>query len=197
MDYQTSIILDTRRAKNGEKYPVKLRVYSSKHQIKKLYATKYDLTEKEFESIILSTKPRKEHKDKRNEILAIEARADDVCKALKRFSFLEFEKRYLQKAGDNTNVIYHYVQAIALLKSNDRISTASTYNLSLKSLLAFVKHSKGSEPKSISFDSITDDWLQKYENHMPLNLETQKIAKFMLKEKRQRITIYFRLATMA
>ena|ERR1700741_4800455 len=134
MEYVTSIILDTRRAKGKDLYPVKFRVYSTQLQLKKLYSTKYDLTKKDFASVWQTEKPRKEHKDLRNEIQAIEMRAIDVCKTLTTFSFAQFEKKYLHNTGDGANIVYQYNQIKEKLLSNNSINTASSYELSLKSI---------------------------------------------------------------
>ena len=109
MDYTTAVVLDERRPKQSGLYPVKLRVYNISQKKAKLYATKFDLSKKDFESIWLTSKPRNEHKEIRNEIQAIETRATGVCKKIESFSFVLFEKKFLQKAGDNTNIIYHYI----------------------------------------------------------------------------------------
>ena len=151
MEYITSIVLDTRRPKDKGLFPVKLRVYSSQLQIKKLYATKYDLSEKDFSSIWKSEKPRKEHREIRNELQAIEMRANDVCKTLNPFSFAQFEKKFLRNTGDGSNIIYQYNQIINRLKSNNSLSTASNYELSLKSIKGFILNTRGKEPLKIPF----------------------------------------------
>ncbi len=174
MEYQTSIVLDTRRSKSNGTYPVKLRIYSSQLQIKKLYATKYDLSEADFKSIWETQKPRNEHKETRNELQAIELRADDVCKTLNPFSFSQFEKKYLRNTGDGGNVIYQFKQIIDKLKSNNSLSTASNYELSLKSLKEFILYSKGKEPSKIPFTDVTPDWLQKYETYMVDHLKRSR-----------------------
>lgn len=176
MLYNTAIILDTRRNKKGTKlYPVKLRVYSIKHQINKHYATKYYLTKEDFKSIIETTKPRLEHKALRNEILAIDKRADEISKELKPFSFTSFEKKFLRNTGEGNNVIYHYKVAMQKLQSNNAFGTASNYELSLKSIKEFISKKKEKKSKAekeqkeilnISFSEITPDWLSNYEKYM-------------------------------
>lgn len=166
MEYITSIILDTRRTKGKDLYPVKLRVYSTQLQVKKLYSTKYDFSKKDFASIWQTEKPRKEYKELRNELQAIETRANEICKTLNPFSFTQFEKKFIRNSGDGTDVIYQYNQLKQKLISNNSINTASGYDLSLKSIKDFIKHQKGKEPTKIPFTDITPDWLQKYENYM-------------------------------
>ncbi len=174
MEYLTSIVLDTRRPKENGLYPVKLRVYSTQLQVKKLYATKYDLSKKDFKSIWETEKPRKEHKEIRNELQGVELRANDVCKNLEPFSFIQFEKKFLRNTGDGGNIIYQYNQIEYKLKSNNCYSTASNYELSLKSLKAFILHTKSKEPAKIPFADITPDWLQKYESYMITDLKRSR-----------------------
>jgi len=166
MEYSISILLDTRRPKDNGLYPIKLRVYSTGLQLKKLYATKYESSEKTFQSIWETQKPRKEHQEVRNELQAIITRANDVCKTLEPFSFTQFEKKYLRKTGDGGNIIYQYNQIINKLKSNNSYNTATNYEMSLKSLKNYILITKGKEPLKIPFADITPDWLQKYESNM-------------------------------
>jgi integrase/recombinase XerD len=70
-----SIYLDTRRKKSNGKYPVKLRVFSSYPRKQKFYPTTFEFTEKEFESIWLTARPRNEYKDIRNDIISIEKKS--------------------------------------------------------------------------------------------------------------------------
>ncbi len=174
MEYNTSIFLDLRRTKDNGLYPIKLRVYSTQLQIKKLYSTRYEMTKKEFQSIWETQKPRKENQEIRNELQAIVTRANDVCKTLQPFSFTQFEKKYLRNTGEGGNVIYQYNSVIEKLKQNNCIGTASNYDLSLKSLLNFIEYNKGKRPAKIAFAEITPEWLQKYESYMTKTLERSK-----------------------
>ncbi|HRG53358.1 MAG TPA: site-specific integrase [Bacteroidia bacterium] len=166
MEYVTSIILDTRRAKEKGVYPVKLRIYSTRLQKKKLYSTQYDFSKKDFASIFETEKPRNEYKELRNQLRGIELKADAVCKTLNPFSFFEFEKKFLRNTGEGANVIYQYEQTVKRLKSQNNLGTASNYELSLKSLLAFVQAEKGKTPVKLPFHEITPEWLKKYEDYM-------------------------------
>jgi site-specific recombinase XerD len=162
-----SLFLDTRRAKKKSgKYPVKLRVFTSAPRIQKLYNTKFEFTEKEFESIYLSKKPRTEHKEIRLQLQAIEHKAIDTAKELKPFTFEQFEKRLFRKASDGENIFYQYLQTIEHLKKQGQIGTANTYELSLKSIKEYCKHLKGKTPKDLSFYEVTPKWLQGYEKFM-------------------------------
>lgn len=165
-EYFISIYLDVRRVKSNGKYPVKLRVFTSHPRIQKLYNTKFEFTEKEFESIWQTSKPRSEHKDIRYELSAIENNANEVAKTIIPFSITDFEKIFLRNKGDGTDIIYHYKQAISKLESNGAIGNASNYSLSLKSFVNYIVHLKGKEPERIPFADINPDWLNKYETYM-------------------------------
>jgi integrase/recombinase XerD len=60
--YQISIVLDKRRRKNNDKYPVKLRVFCKSPKIQKLYPTQFEYTESEFSSIWESQRVKQEYK---------------------------------------------------------------------------------------------------------------------------------------
>lgn len=165
-NYNISIYLDTRRAKAKGLFPVKLRVYAPSYSKTKFYTTKFNLTEKDFQSTWETTKPRKEFQELRLKIQAVETKANDTAKELKVFSFEQFEKKFLGKTGQSEDVYYHYEQMIETLKANNQFGTASNYLLSMKSLKNFVSIKSGKQPKKLLFIEITKDWLQKYENHM-------------------------------
>lgn len=164
--YFISLSLDTRRAKKNGKFPVKLRVFTPTPRIQKLYPTKFEFTEKEFESIYLTTKPRTEHKETKRELQAIENKAIDTAKEINPFTFEQFEKKLFRKVGEGENVYYQYQITIDTFKKQGQIGTASTYELSLKSLKEYWLHLKGKEPKHLLFSDITVKWLNGYEKFM-------------------------------
>jgi integrase len=158
--------LDKRREKKNGKFPLKIMVYSPITQSNKRYNTIFELTEKEFESVWISSKPRNEFKDLRRKIQAIEDMANDIVSSLNQFTFEEFEKRFFRKAGDSENVFYHYFEIINHLKHNGQIGTASNYELSLKSIKEYLVYKSGKEPKNLLFLEITPKWLEGYEKFM-------------------------------
>jgi site-specific recombinase XerD len=172
--YFISIFLDCRRAKANSKYPVKLRIFTPNPRKQKLYATKFEFTEKEFQSIWTTAKPRTEHKEIRNEIRAVELKAEEVAKSILPFSLSSFEKKYLRNKGDGSNIIYQYNEAVKKLKSNNSLSTASNYELALKSFIEFLKTKKGKAHTNLTFADVTPDWLQKYENFMINDLKRSR-----------------------
>ncbi|WP_438710707.1 hypothetical protein ACSTS3_18495 [Aquimarina muelleri] len=96
-EYSISISLDKRRAKANGKFPLRLRVFVSNPRKQKLYPTTFDFTEKEFKSIWETTKPRKEHKDVKLRLQAIENKANEVASKIVPFSFSQFEKNYIER----------------------------------------------------------------------------------------------------
>ena len=174
-----SIYLDTRRAKSDNKYPVKVRVFTTSPRKQKLYPTKFDFTEKEFDSIWNTAKPRSEHKENRSELLAVETLALETAKNIKPFNFEQFEKKLFRGKGEGQNVFYQFSETIKRLNANNQLGTASNYDLSLKSLKLFILHLKGKEItdkdeletalagiKKFDFNDITPAWLNKYEAYM-------------------------------
>jgi integrase/recombinase XerD len=161
-----SIFLDQRRKKSNGKFPVKLRVFNPNPRGQKLYATEYDYTEKEFESIWNTSKPRLEHKQARLELQAIETKAESVVKDLGHFSFPQFEKKLYRAEGVGADAYYHYKLIIEKLTKNERIGNASNFSSSLKSIKGFVKHKTKKETTSLPFSSITPDWLEEYQKFM-------------------------------
>jgi integrase/recombinase XerD len=161
-----SIFLDTRRAKANGLFPVKLRVYLPQLGKKKLYPTVFDMSEQEFASVWMTTKPRKDYQEQRRKMSAVENHAIEVSEQLKVFSFEEFEKRLFQKSGSREDVVCHYQEIIEKLRENDQFGSANSYRLSLKSLLAFAQHRSGRKATKLLFGEITKDWLVKYEYYM-------------------------------
>jgi site-specific recombinase XerD len=164
--YFISIYLDTRRAKLNNKFPVKLRVFTKVPRKQKLYPTIFEYTEKEFNSIWNTTKPRREYIELREELLAIQSRAISIAKELDFFSFEQFEKKLIRNTSDGTNIEYLYNQKINELNKLERIGSASSYECSKKSLQKFVEKTTNQSFRSLTLNDITTEWLSSYEYFM-------------------------------
>jgi integrase/recombinase XerD len=164
--YYISYFLDTRRAKKSGKFPLKLRAFTSTPRKQKLYPTVFEFSEKEFESIWLTTKPRTEYKEVRRQMQAVENKAIDAAKELIPFTFEQFEKKLFRKDGDGTNIFYQYETTIKYLKAQGQIGTASTYELSLKSIKEYLTTLNTKEQSALSFIEVTPKWLNGYEKFM-------------------------------
>jgi integrase/recombinase XerD len=160
--YFISIYLDKRRVKQNNKYPVRLRVFTPHPRRQKLYTTSYEFTPAEYKAIWEVEKPRKiEHRAIKQKLQALEVKAYEVANQLSIFSFEEFDRiLYGGRGAELLDVNYYYEKAIAQYQQNDKLGTASNYDLSLKSLLIF--HGK----ERLAFHTITPQWLRDYEKFM-------------------------------
>ena len=119
-DYSISIYLDKRRAKKNGKYPVKLRVFTSSPRKQKLYPTKYEFTEAEFEGVWI--KQLKSFKAERLSLQAIDKQEEEVDKTIKPFILAEFESRLFGSTSKNSNDVNSYYQkAIDKYNKNQQI----------------------------------------------------------------------------
>lgn len=161
-DYVISLFLDTRRQKKQSKlYPVKLRVFCSQTRKAKLYSTKFEFeSEKLFESVYKTEKPRKIHEEQRLEMQAVINTSNEAAKSLSTFTFEGFEKAMKITGKGRNDVFLFYEQAINEYRKEGRIGTASNYDLSAKSLKLF------SKKETLNFAEVTPKWLKAYENHM-------------------------------
>lgn len=150
-----SITLDTRREKKNGKYPVKLCI--NHITTAKYYRTNIDLTKAEFDSLSAKRLSRSSILV-RNELHTLHARAIEIIQTLKPFSFDTFEKRFARRSKQKGSLLSLYQQQIDELTRQDRLGTASSYQCSIKSLLAF--------KDKLSLESITVDFLRAYEQWM-------------------------------
>lgn len=165
-DYSISVYLDTRREKKDGTFPVKLRVFNSNIRKQKLYSTPYSFTQKEFDSIWNTQKPKKEFKDLQLEIQALENRSNNVAKELQVFTFEQFERKLKRKKGDGVKVLYHYNQKIADLKKQKRFSTADSYKYSQNAISEYIRDCFSQSFHTLSFFNIDQDWLLGFEDFM-------------------------------
>tara|TARA_B110000046_G_scaffold177699_1_gene204828 strand:- start:1776 stop:3008 length:1233 start_codon:yes stop_codon:yes gene_type:complete len=160
-DYQISIYLDTRRAKSNGLYPVKLRVYETSTKKRKLYPTKFEFSESDFASIWNTTKPKGEFKARRLELQSLETHANSVAESIETFSFEALERRLFRNKGDGVKLNYHYDKINEALTKSGRLGSASSYDLSRKSLIGFYP-----KFKDLTFSDVTVKFLNDYESYM-------------------------------
>lgn len=164
--YSISLYLDTRREKENNKYPLKLRVYANQLGKQNLYPTKFEFSKEEFENIWESKKTRENYKQSKLKLQAIENRANEVAELIVPFSFDKFEKKLYLKAGQGEDVFFQYQSIINVNKKLGRIGNANIYELSMNSLKNFLEFSTGKEQSKLRFTEITPFWLNSYENYM-------------------------------
>jgi integrase/recombinase XerD len=161
-----SIYLDKRRSKANGKFPVKLRLFVNSPRIQKLYPTDYEFSEKEFDSIWNTSRPRAEFKDARNQLKAIEVEATSIATKIVPFNLEMFERSSKRQSVDGSNLENSFRLKIESLKKRGQISTASVYELSHRSLLEFHTSRKQSRGRKLSFGDINADWLKDYEYYL-------------------------------
>jgi len=167
-----NLYLDTRRKKENRSFPIKIRVYDGTTKKARLYTTDFDLIEKDYNRIFFPDKGqrfRKEETEIREDLEGLKNYYSDKIKSLKIFTFEAFEKSIEIKSGDLSDAFYHYDAYIKQLKDSDRIGTASSYELSMKSLKSYLKAKKGKEPIKLLFQDITVKFLNDYETWMTTN----------------------------
>ncbi len=153
-------ILDTRRPKINGLYPVKVQVIHKR--VQKYYSTGKELTEKDWKK--LPETRAAELSKVRN---SIKNSYDIVLKNIEElaykgeFTFDALNLRLGKATGDTVNTALK--AKIALLKTEERIGTMLYYDGVLKGIEMFAG-------TKIEFESITIEWLRRYE-------------KFMLKDK--------------
>ncbi|MBK8343511.1 MAG: hypothetical protein IPL12_09505 [Bacteroidetes bacterium] len=131
-----SIYLDTCRAKETGKFPVKLRVFTSNPETKTL-PTKFEMSKADFHSIWETTKPRSEYKKTRLALQEVETKANKTAEDLNIFTFEQFEKKLYRKTAPGQICFFSMQIAIDRLKENKQIGTASNYDLASKSIKEF------------------------------------------------------------
>jgi len=155
----TVLIQDTRREKKNKTYPIKLRVTYQRKQV--YYPTRFDLTEDDFKKLF-TPKPREEYKKILLELTSIENKAKGIIDELKdSFNWKAFDAKFLKKQSEWDSVFSSFQDCIDTLKKEGRIGTALSYENSLNSLKTYTEGSK-----RLSFEDITADFLNNYENWM-------------------------------
>ena len=161
-----SIFFDTRRQKSNGTYPVKLRVFTStpKRQ-QKLYPTRFEFTEDEFQAIWESERPRGTNRELREELQAVEAHAREVSHQIHPFTFEGFERKLFQRVGEGANVCFQYEKRIQELHQAGQIKSKQLHESTLKTFDEFTR-SKKQKLQGLNLNAITADWLNDYEKFM-------------------------------
>ncbi|HQW11543.1 MAG TPA: site-specific integrase [Saprospiraceae bacterium] len=165
-----SIVLDRRSPLKDGTFPVKLRVFVSFPRTQKMYSTKFAVTEADFKSIWLTTKPRSDSKEQRKKWAALEAKANEVAGKLPIFTIDDFERLMFNRTTNkDLDVNFYFEKIIDKWNSTGNISTANGYLNSLNCLLRFHAHS------NINFKDITPRYLERLETHC-VEVEQKSIA---------------------
>jgi integrase/recombinase XerD len=149
-------MLDDRKANKKGSFPVKIRV--TYKRIRKYYSTGKDLTFEEWK--VLPTGKSRALKDTResieNSFSLVRLNVETIAEK-GGFSFDTLNVRLGRATGDTVNSALK--ARIENLKSEEKISTMQLSEYLLKSLEIFSN-------RDIDFETITVDWLKKYERHL-------------------------------
>lgn len=185
------LILDKRFAKKEGLFPVKLRITFRRES--KYYPTGQDMTEedfvrqrdcellrakkyigtKEYAQLSLISKKLNKHLEE----------ASLIISQMRVFSFDLFEGRGKQPTYDLDDVFVAMENKISLLKSEERIGTAITYENALTSLKKFYSR------KKLSLGSVNVRFLREYEKWMISNGNTLTTVGFYLRNLRAVVNI--------
>jgi integrase/recombinase XerD len=160
-------VLDTRKAKNSGKFPIKLRVTYQRER--SYYSLWFDLTKEDYHRMMNPASiPEKAKAKYKKELQAIKTACDKelvkaigICEQMSDFNIILFEKRYLGVKKETVSLVDYYHEEIANKKARGNISTASNYESSLKSLQSFYKN--------INFKVVTPSFLNDYEHWLLKN----------------------------
>ncbi|TKT94167.1 site-specific integrase [Dyadobacter frigoris] len=150
------VVLDDRREKSDGTFPLKLRVtYDRK---RKYINIGIDLSKEDFNKI--NTSKLNHLKDAKVKIKLLETKAENIYKGMTDFSITAFETLLLEKPEEiKPSDVYSLLSKyISQLKSEDRHSTASSYECALNSLKKF--------KTKLNFEEITPEFLNAYERFM-------------------------------
>ncbi|MDD3772159.1 MAG: site-specific integrase [Weeksellaceae bacterium] len=161
-----SIYLDTRREKANGKFPVKLRVFVNNPRKQKFYPTKYDFSQNEFDKIFNSKKLNQQNKDIKMDLLALESKAHKIASKIDPFDFDSFENVMFNYSGNLDNAFMIYNDIVKDLRETDRVGSAESYELSMKSIKVFIGAIFPQYKGVLGFRYVTPQFLHKYEKYM-------------------------------
>lgn len=152
---KTSIILDTRRALQDGTFPIKLRITYNRTQ--KYYPTQFSASKADFDKYMARV-PKGKEKQIRMALDSIEQKANSVIAELELFDFDQFQRKFYKNEQLRVDVYAYFDVAINEYKENGQIGTASNYQCSKNSLMAFKDR--------LAFWEITPEFLRAYERKL-------------------------------
>ena len=113
------VVLDKRRIKRNGKFPLKLRVYTSKPRVQKLYPIEMEFTEQEFEQL-QQAKPGDHWNAQRLNLQLTEWTAKKIAAEIAPFDFEVFEKRFFYKTHQTPDVVAYFQKEVNLLEESNK-----------------------------------------------------------------------------
>jgi integrase len=168
MKVTTAIILETRKPGENNTYPVKLRVTYNRNCKYYILRNKTNdsiyLTKSDFEKV-MGERPREDFKKLSHVLKAHEEKAINDIESLPVFTFEKFERKYFDKSENSIDIISALQKKANLLKSEGRISTAMSYECSIKSIKKFTEKDKLEfERADVHFFNQYEKWMLKKNN---------------------------------
>jgi len=158
-----STVLDTRRPKEGDRYPVKVRITFNRQQ--KYYSTGKNLTADEW-AILPTTKSRTLadiRKDIENSYTIIRNIVEELASE-GRFSLDNLNTRLKGAGSDTVNTMFR--AKIDALRGSGRVGTMMSYDNVLKGIERFAG-------ERVRFNAVSISWLERYETFLRDEGKTQ------------------------
>jgi integrase/recombinase XerD len=149
------IVLDDRKKKLDGVYSVKLRVTFERQQ--KYYLTGFKMCHDEFKQTMRDVPPKR-FQNTKAELDEMVLKARNVLKGLSAFSFLGFEKKFLNNAKPEESLFDLYQVVIDAKYKRGTIGTAINYRCSMRSLKKYCG--------KLTYIDLTPELLRDYENHL-------------------------------
>lgn len=159
-----AIVHDTRIQKNDGTYAIKLRVTYNREQ--KYFPIGKYLSKNEWQTLKEGKHRNKDLKDLERYLSGIEDKAVKILDNMESFSFTEFRNRFNAKPKNRASVLEALQKRHGELTDKNRISTALTYQYTIKSIQDYIK---SVNRKKLSYSDITPEWLQSFEDWMTAN----------------------------
>lgn len=152
----TTILLDKRRIKKENRYPVKLRLTFNREQ--RYYGTAYSLTEKEYDRVVSGVRQTNEEKQIKWSLEAYEKKATEIIKSIVFFSWDGFEDEYRTNKITKNTISDGFSRYSNQLRLEGRIGTAVSYECAAVSLEKYCPGTK--------YSDVSVKWLERYERWM-------------------------------
>jgi integrase len=160
----TAIVQDTRIQKKDGTYAIKLRITYNREQ--KYFPLGKFLTKEDWEIYKSGKHRNKKLKELEIYLSAIENKAVKIIDNMERFSLVEFLNQFNDKPQNKSFVLDALKERHKKLTDNKRISTALTYQYTIKSIEDYLKFIKR---KKLTFSDTTPELLQSFEDWMTAN----------------------------
>jgi len=179
---QASIYLDKRRKNKNGMYPIKIRI--THNRVRKYYSTGFHIDDQNSLDALFKPNVRGKKKTIQLTLIKIKSKAESIIESMTDFNFVQFETRFLSKVDnvDYRNVFSCMAMYRDKLKNENRVSTASSYDVTINSIKSFLKEKK--RKSNLLFGDISPSWLQEYENWMVSSSKSQSTIGIYLRNLR-------------